>query len=68
MVHIVDVYTTLAKLGGAEIPTDRAVDGVDESDFLLGKREKSAREWFPSSRPAVGPAALTSTDEKRPSY
>ena len=25
----VDLYTTLAKLGGADIPTDRAVDGVD---------------------------------------
>jgi len=47
MVHITDVYTTLAKLGGAQIPTDRAVDGVDQSAFLLGRTEKSAREWFP---------------------
>ncbi len=47
MVHEVDLYSTLAKLGGAEIPTDRAIDGVDESTFLLGKQEKSAREWFP---------------------
>src|SRR5215510_280298 len=48
MVHIVDVYTTLARLGGAEIPTDRAVDGVDQTAFLLGKQEHSAREWFPA--------------------
>lgn len=47
IVHITDLYTTLAKLGGAEIPHDRAVDGVDESAFLLGQQEKSARDWFP---------------------
>ena len=47
MLHITDLYTTLAKLGGADIPTDRAVDGVDQSAFLLGKQEKSAREFYP---------------------
>ena len=47
IVHITDLYTTLAKLGGADIPTDRAIDGVDQREFLLGKQEKSAREWFP---------------------
>lgn len=47
MVHITDIYTTLAKLGGAQIPTDRAVDGSDQSALLLGKTEQSAREWFP---------------------
>ena len=57
IVHITDLYTTLAKLGGAEIPTDRAVDGVDESDFLLGKQEKSAREWFPVFQAAGGGGA-----------
>ena len=59
MVHITDLYTTLAKLGGADIPDDRAVDGVDETAFLLGKGETSAREWFPSSRQAEPPAAPT---------
>jgi arylsulfatase len=47
IVHLTDLYTTLAKLGGVDIPTDRAVDGVDQSAFLLGKQGKSAREWFP---------------------
>ncbi len=47
MLHITDLYTTLAKLGGADIPTDRAVDGVDQREFLLGKQEKSAREFIP---------------------
>ncbi|MGH7177837.1 MAG: arylsulfatase [Tepidisphaeraceae bacterium] len=52
MVQITDLYTTLAKLGGAEVPTDRAVDGVDQRDFLLGKAEKSAREFYPVFMPA----------------
>ena len=56
MVHITDLYPTLAKIGGAEIPSDRAIDGVDESAFLLGKQEKSAREWFPVFQAGGGAA------------
>lgn len=56
IVHITDLYTTLAKLGGAEIPADRAVDGVDESAFLLGQQEKSSREWFPVFQQVAGGA------------
>jgi hypothetical protein len=26
------------------VPNDRVIDGVDQTDFLLGKREKSNRE------------------------
>ena len=48
IVHIVDLYTTLAHLGGAEIPKDRAIDGVDQMDFFLGKKEASNREGFPA--------------------
>lgn len=47
IVHAVDTYTTLAKLTGAQIPQDRVIDGVDQSDFLLGKTDKSARDGFP---------------------
>jgi arylsulfatase A-like enzyme len=47
MLHETDMFTTLVKLGGAEVPTDRAIDGVDQRDFLLGKQEKSAREFIP---------------------
>jgi arylsulfatase A-like enzyme len=47
MVHVVDMYTTLASVAGAEIPLDRAVDGVDQLAFLTGKQDKSARESFP---------------------
>ena len=43
---ITDLYTTLAELGGADIPTDRAIDGIDQREFLLGRQEKSAREFI----------------------
>ena len=46
LMHEVDLYTTLAKAGGAAIPTDRAVDGIDQTAFLLGQQEKSAREFY----------------------
>jgi len=29
---------------GGKIPQDRILDGVDQSDFLMGKSKKSARE------------------------
>jgi arylsulfatase len=35
------------KITGARVPTDRPIDSIDQSDFLLGKTEKSAREGFP---------------------
>lgn len=46
IVHQVDVFTTLAKLAGAQLPTDRIIDGVDQTAFLLGQQEKSSREGF----------------------
>jgi arylsulfatase len=48
IVHIVDMYPTLARVGGAEVPKDRPVDGVDQLDFFLGKQENSNREGFPA--------------------
>jgi arylsulfatase len=48
IVHIVDLFTTLAQLGGAEIPQDRPIDSVDQMDFFLGKQENSNREGFPA--------------------
>jgi arylsulfatase A-like enzyme len=44
IVHAVDLFPTLARLGCAEVPNDRPIDGVDQSDFFTGKTEKSARE------------------------
>lgn len=44
MFSIMDFFPTLAKFAGAKAPTDRPMDGVDQSDFLLGKAEKGKRE------------------------
>ncbi len=44
IVHQIDLFPTLANFVGSEIPQDRILDGVDQSDFLMGKSEKSARE------------------------
>lgn len=46
IVHVTDLYTTLARVAGANGPSDRPMDGVDQLDFFLGKREKSNREGF----------------------
>lgn len=47
IVHEVDTFTTFAKIAGAKVPSDRPIDGVDQSDFFVGKTDKSAREGFP---------------------
>ncbi len=47
IVHSVDTFTTLARLAGADVPKDRAIDGLDQTAFLLGESDKSAREGFP---------------------
>jgi arylsulfatase A-like enzyme len=44
IVAIVDFFPTLARIAGAEVPDNRAIDGVDQTDFLLGKSDASARE------------------------
>ncbi len=43
-----DLYPTIAHLIGEErrIPTDRPIDGIDQSDFVLGRQSKSNREHF----------------------
>lgn len=43
-----DWFPTLASLVREEsrIPDDRPIDGVDQSDFLLGKQESSNREYI----------------------
>ena len=46
IVHVVDLFPTLARIAGAQVPQDRPMDGVDQLDFLCGKSEKSAREGF----------------------
>ncbi|MBL8773985.1 MAG: arylsulfatase [Phenylobacterium sp.] len=46
MVSIQDFYRTFANLAGASgrVPTDRAVDSIDQTDFLFGGKAASNRE------------------------
>jgi arylsulfatase len=46
IVHEMDLFPTFANIVGGRIPGDRPFDGVDQSDFLMGKQKKSNREGF----------------------
>jgi arylsulfatase len=48
MMHITDWFPTLLHLVGhpEKVPTDRVLDGVDQSAFLTGKQESSNRDSF----------------------
>jgi len=48
IVSDLDWFPTLASLVGEQrrVPSDRPIDGVDQSDFLLGKKDKSGREYI----------------------
>ena len=43
---LIDLYPTIAKITGAEIPTDRVIDGVDLSDVFHGKQHELDRPYF----------------------
>ena len=42
--HAVDLYPTLARLTGSRIPSDRPIDGVDQSPFWMDDKDVSGRE------------------------
>jgi arylsulfatase len=44
IVHEMDLFSTFAAIAGGKVPKDRFIDGVDQSAFFLGKKEKSNRE------------------------
>ena len=46
IVHEMDLFPTLAKIAGGSVPKDRAIDGINMSNFLLGQTEKSGRDGF----------------------
>jgi len=48
MMHVVDWSPTLLSLidQGDSIPTDRVMDGCDQSDFITGEQEHSNRDHF----------------------
>ena len=47
MVHVTDLFTTLARFAGAEdgIPTDRLIDGVDQSALVLEGETHGRRDY-----------------------
>ena len=47
IVHVSDLFTTIARLGGAngEIPTDRVIDGIDQTSLLLNGETHGRRDF-----------------------
>ncbi|WP_164726979.1 sulfatase-like hydrolase/transferase [Shimia sediminis] len=47
ILHVSDLFTTFARLGGAmdRIPTDRVIDGVDQTSLLLNGDGHSRRDY-----------------------
>ncbi len=47
IVHVTDLFTTLARLGGATggIPTDRIIDGIDQTALLLEGETQGRRDY-----------------------
>ncbi|RCW68567.1 arylsulfatase [Pseudorhodoferax soli] len=45
--HVTDIFSTLIALAGGAVPEDRPIDGIDQSEFLLGRDTRSKREGFP---------------------
>jgi len=50
IVHIVDLFTTVARVGNAEVPKDRPIDGVDQMDLSTLRYER----WLRASRQLAG--------------
>jgi len=44
IVQVTDLFSTLALWAGADVPSDRPIDGLDQRAFFTGQSEKSARE------------------------
>ena len=44
MFSIMDFFPTFARIIGAKVPTDRPIDGVDQTDVLFGKSATGSRE------------------------
>ena len=44
MISIHDFLPTFGKIVGVNVPKDRPIDGVDQTNFLLGKQKKSNRD------------------------
>ncbi len=44
IVHEMDLFTTFANISGGKVPTDRAIDGIDQTAFFTGKQGQSNRD------------------------
>ena len=44
MFSIMDFFPTLARLAGGKVPDDRPIDGVDQTDLLLGASDDGRRD------------------------
>src|SRR5262245_37109408 len=44
MFSIMDFFPTFARLAGGKVPTDRSIDGVDQTDVLLNGNDTGHRE------------------------
>ncbi|MGI9353432.1 MAG: arylsulfatase [Rhizobiaceae bacterium] len=44
IVHQMDLFPTIARIVGTDLPQDRIIDGVDQLDFFTGAQTKSERE------------------------
>ena len=44
IVHEMDLFPTFASIAGGKVPDDRVIDGIDMTNFILGKQENSGRE------------------------
>jgi arylsulfatase A-like enzyme len=44
IVHEMDLFPTFAQIAGGKVPKDRIIDGVDQTDFFLGKKDQSNRD------------------------
>src|SRR5260370_2952842 len=44
MFSIMDFFPTFARLAGGKVPNDRPIDGVDQTDLLLGTSDGGRRE------------------------
>ena len=47
IVHVTDLFTTIARLGGATdgIPTDRIIDGIDQTSLMLNGDTHGRRDY-----------------------
>jgi arylsulfatase len=46
IMHVTDWFTTILSAVEVELPADRIIDGIDQLDWLTGRRMTSNREGY----------------------